>query len=153
MSVTREESPLTEYDYSKNVNLWLKLSTDTEWIVILAIPTEEFDRFAIRPLSWLRFLGFAIYGREGVLLLSENGPEVSDYTGSVDSLQEAYYYSSQSKRNFFAIGIQLITLSTDDPRLVDVQGINDRVSDLNSNAKIFSSIVTVTADSAVLAVP
>jgi len=133
-SSSREESPLTECDYPEIVNLWLKLSTDTEWIAILAIPTEEFDRFAFRPLSWLRFLGFAVYGREGVLLLSENGPEVSDYTGSVDSLQNAYYYSSQGKRNSPAIGIQLITLSADDPQLVDTQGINDRVSDLYSNA-------------------
>ena len=83
---------------------------------------KEFDRFAI-------------YGREGVLLLSESGPEVSDYTGSVDNLQVAYYYSSEGKQNFLAVtvGIQLIVLSADDPRLVDVKGMNDQVSDFNSD--------------------
>ena len=134
-SKSREESPLAEHDYSNGitVKLWLKLSTNSEWTAILAIPTEEFDRFAIQPLRWLRFLGFDIYSLQGVLLFSENGPEVSDYTESVVSLQEAYYYSSQGKQNCLAIEIQLIILSADDPRLVDVKGMNDRVSDFNSN--------------------
>ena len=60
-SKSREESPLAEHDYSNGitVKLWLKLSTNSEWTVILAI----------QPLSWLRFLGFAIYGREGMLFI------------------------------------------------------------------------------------
>ena len=65
-------------------------------------------------------------------LLSENGIEISDYTGRIDSLQEASYYSSQGKRNSLAIGIRLIILSADDPRPVDVM-MNDRVSDFKQH--------------------
>jgi len=70
----------------------------------------------LRPLSWLRFLGFAIYGRKGVLLLSPEGTEVDDYAVGVELLEAAYYYSS-----------------TDEPRLVDVQGLDDRKSDAYSS--------------------
>jgi len=114
-SRAREESPLSAHEYVDDVQLWLKLGTDTDWIVTLTIPTEEFNQFTFRPLSWLRFLGFAIYGREGALLLSPEGEEVDDYTVSTESLKGAYYYSSN-----------------DEPRLVDVQGMNDRISDFNS---------------------
>lgn len=64
---------------------------------ILSIPTNDFGRFALAPLKWLRFLGFTIYGREGLLLIGPDDIEVQDYTAGVGDLQEHYYYCSQGK--------------------------------------------------------
>jgi hypothetical protein len=39
------------------------------------------------------FLGFAIYGRQGLLLTDPAGPPVDDDMASAENLQESYYYS------------------------------------------------------------
>jgi len=96
-NTAREESPLTKHDYVEDVKLWLKFSTDSDFTVTLTIPTEEFSQFTFRPLSWLRFLGSAIYGRKGVLILSPEGIEVDDYAVGIEILEASYYYSSTGK--------------------------------------------------------
>jgi hypothetical protein len=40
-------------------------STLTTPVPVLSIPVVDCNRFALKPLKWLRFLGYAIYGREG----------------------------------------------------------------------------------------
>jgi hypothetical protein len=69
----------------------------------LSIPLAECRTFAVNPLKWLRFLGYAIYGKEGYLSMSkpelEGGhahrPEIGDYTADVEA--RAYYFVSQGK--------------------------------------------------------
>ncbi|RDB22332.1 hypothetical protein Hypma_010471 [Hypsizygus marmoreus] len=108
----RDESPLSVYNYPSIVHLWLKFTSEGDWISTLSIPFEDFSDYTLRPLKWLRYLGFAIYGCQGVLKTSPDGPEVDDYLAGSEGLQENYYYSSP-----------------DPPRFVDVEGINDRTSD------------------------
>ena len=67
------------------------------WIPILSIPPDDFDQFTTQPLKWLRFLGYAIYGREGTLKTSPNGLELDDYTTDVANLEDRYYYTSPGK--------------------------------------------------------
>ena len=50
--------------------------------------------FTITPLEWLRFLGFAIYGRQGYISMSMNGPEL-DYTAQIEA--HSYYFISDGK--------------------------------------------------------
>jgi len=92
----RSLSPLTEYKYSTTVQLWLKIDSDSDWFSALIIPIDEFINFTLRPLKWLRFLGFTIFG-QGVLYISPNGPEVDDYMLGLESLQDNYYYYSPGK--------------------------------------------------------
>jgi hypothetical protein len=91
------ESPLTELP-PFDVHLWLKLQANGRWVPVLKIPSNDFSQYTLRPLKWLRFLGFAIYGREGTLNVGPDGPEVDDYDViDIDSLQVDYYWSSQGK--------------------------------------------------------
>jgi hypothetical protein len=57
--------------------LWFQI--DDTWIPILSIPTDQFDRFTLRPLKWLSLLGIIIYGREGILQIHCDGHEVDKY--------------------------------------------------------------------------
>jgi len=89
--------------------LWIQ--TNGTWIPILSIPTDQFDRFTLRPLKWLRFLGFIIYGRDGMLRTHCDGPEVDNYDIGTSQLRECYYF-------FLA----------DQPRFVDTQALHERES-------------------------
>ena len=72
----------------------LLLCFDNRNEVALSIPLAQCETFANSPLKWLRFLGFAIYGRQGRLSTSMNGPEL-DYTAPIEA--RAYYFMSDGK--------------------------------------------------------
>lgn len=78
------------------------------WIPILSIPSDDFGQFTTRPLKWLRYLGYAIYGREGILKISPNGLELDDYTTDVANLEDRYYYVSPGKGGLIISGESLI---------------------------------------------
>jgi hypothetical protein len=79
-----------------SIQLWLQFSY--EWVPILSIPRDQFALYTTRPLKWLRYLGFVIYGREGVLRATRDGPEIDDYTiVDMDSLLVDYFYHSPGK--------------------------------------------------------
>ncbi|KIL59038.1 hypothetical protein M378DRAFT_15139 [Amanita muscaria Koide BX008] len=88
--------------------LWLSL--DNVARLALSIPLAECSTFAVNPLKWLRFLGFTIYGREGYLSTSKDGPEIDDYTANIEA--RSYYFVSEGEA-----------------RLVDVDAMDDRTSD------------------------
>ena len=90
------ESPLS--DSITKVTLWFKFSVDGDWIPTLAIPIEDFGKYTLQPLKWLRFVGFVIYGRQGVLLTERDGPPVDEDMVSAESLPRSYYYSSPGKQ-------------------------------------------------------
>ena len=75
------------------VKLWLSFDNVTK--LSLSIPLAECGTFAVNPLKWLRFLGFAIYGREGYLSTSKAGPEIDDYTADIEA--RSYYFLSEGK--------------------------------------------------------
>jgi hypothetical protein len=94
----------------------------------LSISLAECTTFAVRPLKWLRFLGFAIYGCEGSLSTSKAGPVIDDYTGEVEA--RSYYFIPDGKLDCYALR-SLLTLLTfsGEPRLIDIDAIDDRTSD------------------------
>jgi hypothetical protein len=89
--------------------LWIQI--DDTWIPILSIPTNQFDRFTLHPLKWLRFLDFIIYGREGILRTHCDGPEVDNYDIGTSQLQEGYYFFSAGKLSSFCPSSLLIFVS------------------------------------------
>lgn len=68
--------------------------------VALCIPLAICRTFATAPLKWLRFVGFAIYGQEGHLSTSDNGPEL-DYTAEIEA--GSYYFISDGKLDYYTL--------------------------------------------------
>lgn len=91
------------------VRLWLSFPDVTQTKLALSIPLHTCNTFAVNPLKWLRFLGFAIYGREGHLSLSKDGPDLGDYAAPIEAC--SYFFVSEGG-----------------PRLVDVDAADDRTS-------------------------
>jgi hypothetical protein len=60
-----------------NVQLWIRFGYGYRHA--LSIPVHECQRFSLHPLTWLRFLGYAIYGKEGYLSRERDGEQVADY--------------------------------------------------------------------------
>ncbi|EDR14543.1 uncharacterized protein LACBIDRAFT_321675 [Laccaria bicolor S238N-H82] len=60
-----------------NVQLWIRLGDAYQHA--LSIPVHECQRFSLHPLTWLRFLGYAIYGKEGYISRERDGEQVADY--------------------------------------------------------------------------
>jgi hypothetical protein len=103
--------------------LWIQI--DNAWIPILSIPTDQFDRFTLRPLKWLCFLGFIIYGQEGILRTHPDGPEVDNYDIRTSQLRECYYFCSAGKLYLLS---HFLSLLVDQPRFLDTQGLHERES-------------------------
>ncbi|KAF8556464.1 hypothetical protein OG21DRAFT_636491 [Imleria badia] len=103
----------------------------------LSIPLAQCATFAIRPLKWLRFLGFAIYGQEGHLSTSENGPPL-DYTAQIEA--RPYYFISDGKLDSYTLKsfLTLLTFSGE-PRFADVDVIDNKESDKSSTPKVSTS--------------
>lgn len=57
----------------------------------LSIPVKACQRFSVHPLSWLRFLGYTIYGTEGYISRSPTG-RVVRYSELNTDLQAGIYY-------------------------------------------------------------
>ena len=74
------------------VELWI--SFNGEYQLTLSIPVDTCRRFSLRPLAWLRYLAFTIYGAKGHISSEQGGNEV-DYTAA--ELSDRYYYVSQGK--------------------------------------------------------
>ncbi|PVF91710.1 hypothetical protein CPB86DRAFT_820267 [Serendipita vermifera] len=92
------------------IRLWLHIAD--EWHPVLSIPRYHFDLHTTRPLKWLRYLGFAIYGREGILRETRDGLEIGNYmTRNVDALLSDYFYYSPGGH-----------------RAVDIHMLDDRTS-------------------------
>ena len=78
------------------VNLWLKF--DETYRRALSIPVADCQRFAIYRLTWLRYVGFAIYGTEGKISSHPDGDEVKYYEAKIGPGD--YYYISQGESYF-----------------------------------------------------
>ncbi|EDR10389.1 uncharacterized protein LACBIDRAFT_317243 [Laccaria bicolor S238N-H82] len=78
------------------VELWIRF--DFGYRHALSIPVHECRRFSLHPLTWLRFLGYALYGKEGYISYERDGEEVADYRPEGVSISpRMYYYISQDK--------------------------------------------------------
>jgi len=108
------------------VQLWLEI--DNTYHRALTIPLNTCTRFAIYPLTWLSYLGFAICGREGHISDTQNGQEIPDYRPDLNGpvIQPGiYYYISQRESYLCILGLFQPLL---EPRWVDVDMMNDRIS-------------------------
>ena len=76
-------------------NVKLRMSIENVSMLALSIPLDKCVTFAVNPLKWLRFLGFAIYGQKGYLSLSNGGPDLGDYTAAIEV--RSYYFVSECK--------------------------------------------------------
>ena len=80
---------------SPQVGLWLYSESNKIDILVLSIPLAVFGDYATKPLKWLKYLGYAIYGAEGCLSTSKAGPEIDNLDAAVEA--RPYYFNSQSK--------------------------------------------------------
>ena len=79
-----------------NVQLWIRFGD--EYQPALSIPIHECQRFSLHPLTWLRFMGYAIYGKEGYISRERDGEQVADYRPdgvAISAGNYYYYYISQ----------------------------------------------------------
>lgn len=76
------------------IELWLSFNGTAE--LVLSIPLAKCRDLAVSPLKWLRFLGYAIYGREGYLSVSDAGPPIDDYSADI-AAHGSYYFISEGK--------------------------------------------------------
>ena len=91
-----------------SITLHLKINDD--YLPILSIPISECNRFALRPLKWLRFLGYTLYGREGDICLSPEDPPVPvDYQSSIQAGTQYFYVSSRTLIPLCLVGFMLTT--------------------------------------------
>ncbi|KAF8338530.1 hypothetical protein F5887DRAFT_1273085 [Amanita rubescens] len=96
---------------SVNVQLWIRFGD--EYQHALSIPVHICHQFSLHPLTWLRFLGYAIYGKEGYISRERDGEQVADYRPDGAAISAGnYYYISQD--NGF--------------RLLDPKGMDNRTS-------------------------
>ncbi|KAF8964218.1 hypothetical protein BDZ97DRAFT_1660573 [Flammula alnicola] len=71
----------------------LHLSYQNEEMVALTIPIDDIKRLSLRPLKWLRYVAFAVFGAPGRLALTSdaNAPDV-DYDVPLGKISGDYYY-------------------------------------------------------------
>ena len=79
-----------------NVELWLQL--DGKYWHVLSIPVNDCQRFSTRPLCWLRYVAFTIYGSEGDISIIRRGAAVDYNQANIQS--GPYYYVSQAGESF-----------------------------------------------------
>ena len=87
---------------SSNVKLWLLFHDSAK--LALSIPLAQCTNFAVHPLKWLRFLGYAIFGQSGYLSTLKAGPEIDDYTTNIEP--RSYYFISNGKFDRSLTGIR-----------------------------------------------
>ncbi|KAK7007232.1 hypothetical protein R3P38DRAFT_3032118 [Favolaschia claudopus] len=87
------------------------------WHPVLAMPMEQIQVLTLRPHKWLRFMGYCIYGARGRLQSSPQGiSEVNPLETTTFSTD--YYYVSGKPGRF-----------------IDIDAINDRISDSNLSSR------------------
>lgn len=83
-----------------NVDLSLYLSEEKRYLHVLSIPLQKCLTFSLKPLKWLRYIGYCLYGRQGHLYSSPTLPSGNDSHADYDlPLLESrhYYYYSEGE--------------------------------------------------------
>lgn len=113
-----------------SITLHMRINENSGFIPVLSIPVDECNRFALRPLKWLRFLGYTIYGRIGHISAAPHGPPM-DYQLAIEGGAHYYFISSGM---FIHVGLGVLIIQIGPPRLLDNQCINDRISSIAESA-------------------
>ena len=78
------------------IQLWIRFGDGYRHA--LSIPIHTCQQFSLHPLAWLRFLGYAIYGKEGHISRERDGEQVADYRPDGGAICAGnYYYISQGQ--------------------------------------------------------
>ena len=116
-----------QQQFNMPCDVQLLLSIHGSWHSVLTIPVGDFHLFTTCPLKWLMFLGYTIYGRQGILKAEAEGPELDDYTIDVGSLNDRYFYVAQCKSQAFESLTFYNLGGTGEPRLIDVGVVEESV--------------------------
>ena len=73
----------------------LHVRINNAYLPVLSIPVDDCNRFALKPLRWLRFLGYAIYGSQGHICATEDASDRVDYESAIEGGTH-YYFVSRS---------------------------------------------------------
>jgi hypothetical protein len=111
-------------------SIQLFIQIDNTWMPALTIPVADCNRFSLKPLKWLRFLGYTIYGREGYISARIGGRAVN-YQSAVQG-GSCYYFNSAGTQIHVGVRFSLILYLQDEPRFLDTQCIDERTSDSGS---------------------
>ena len=84
------------------IQLWIRFGD--EYQHALSIPIHTCQQFSLHPLTWLRFLGYAIYGKEGYISRERDGEEVEDYRPGGAAISAGNYYYISQGRSFERFG-------------------------------------------------
>jgi hypothetical protein len=76
-------------------SIQLLIQIDNTWMPALSISVAECNHFSLRLLKWLRFLGYAIYGRIGDIYTHLGGRPVN-YQLAVNA-GARYFFISEGK--------------------------------------------------------
>jgi hypothetical protein len=81
---------------STDFHLWIRFGRDYQ--LVLSIPAAACATFSHHPLTWLRFLGYTIHGKQGYISRERDGSEVADYRPGDASISPGnYYYMSEGE--------------------------------------------------------
>ena len=94
----------------------LHMQINDAYMPVLSIPVTDCNRFSLKPLSWLRFLGYSIYGRIGDISSTPDGPPI-DYQMAVQAGTH-YYFTSPGAHISLDTGFKLIILFNRDASAV-----------------------------------
>ena len=111
---------------SPHVELWFHSDELNINIYTLSIPFVECTRYAIRPLKWLRYIGYVIYRARGYLSTLEGDEDISEYDANIEPW--AYCFRSEGKLDSSQFMILAKLMSSGEPHFVNVALMNDRTS-------------------------
>ncbi len=114
---------------SSSVGLYFTLGTET--LKVLSIPRNRFANYSFRPLKWLRFLGYAIYGAEGDVF-EMDGLQHVDYNirygcGAIEGRLPLSFPLYVSYRFLRKNLVSASARHTDEPHSVDSHTVEERV--------------------------
>ncbi len=115
----------------KTICVDLHFTFGIETLKVLSIPRDKFILYSFRPLKWLRFLGYAIYGAEGDIF-EIDGLQYVDYDSVTDAAQLKDGYCFLSPRTLTISLVSFPALHAVKPHLVASHPIDERLSAVSS---------------------
>ncbi|KAJ7207063.1 hypothetical protein GGX14DRAFT_456059 [Mycena pura] len=94
-----------------NPSIALHMQMSESWQRVLVMPLDEMKKLSTRPLRWLRYMGYCIYGAEGHLQATILGHNAVDPNQTTGLANDYYYFSSHPAR------------------FIDIEAIGDKITD------------------------
>ena len=75
-------------------SIQLHVPINNAHLPVLSIPVDDCNRFALNPLRWLRFLGYAIYGSHGHICSTQDASDRVNYELAIAGGTDYYFVST-----------------------------------------------------------